>query len=106
MAAMMRAARTIFSLEIKELVVYFLRVRIQLLPSSQPAIKKNSPGLANVDDIDTISTGLPEVVLHVNLQVLASQVSLGSQEHLNVLAGSVENGRQVVGGHLDGWNSW
>lgn len=48
----------------------------------------------------------------MNLEVLATQVSLGSQEHLQVLAGSVEGGGQVVGGHLvdiesslkvDGW---
>jgi hypothetical protein len=37
----------------------------------------------------------------VNLEVLATQVRLGSQEHLNVLAGSVEGGGQVVRGHLD-----
>lgn len=70
------------------------------------------PGLADVEDIDTIDTGLPQVGLHVHLQVLATQVRLGSQEHLNVLAGGVENGRQVVGSHLDGflvvsgWRGW
>lgn len=37
----------------------------------------------------------------MNLEVLATQVRLGSQEHLNVLAGSVEGGGQVVRGHLD-----
>jgi len=63
------------------------------------------PGLANVDDVDTIGTGLPEVVLHVNLEVLGAEVALSSQEGLNVLAGSVEEGGQVGGSHLDGLSS-
>jgi hypothetical protein len=65
----------------------------------------NIPGLANVDDVDTIGTGLPEVVLHVNLEVLGAEVALSSQEGLNVLAGSVEEGGQVGGSHLDGLSS-
>lgn len=39
----------------------------------------------------------------MNLEVLAAQVSLGSEEHLNVMAGGIEDGRQVGGGHLDGY---
>lgn len=47
---------------------------------------------------------LPQVWIHVNLQVLGAQVALGSQEHLNVLAGSIENAGQVSGGHdCDCW---
>lgn len=35
----------------------------------------------------------------MNLQVLGAQVALGGQEHLNVLAGSIENAGQVSGRH-------
>lgn len=73
-------------------------------PPSSPIAKKNAPGLANVDDVHTIDTGLPQVGLHVHLEVLRTEVALGRQEHLDVLAGGIENGRQVSGSHLD-WNS-
>ena len=57
------------------------------------------PGLANVDDIDTVGASLPEVGLHVHLKVLRTQVALSSQEHLNVLGGRVEDRRELGGGH-------
>jgi len=57
------------------------------------------PGLANVDNIDTVGTGLPEVGLHVHLEVLGTEVALSSQEHLNVLGGRVENRGELGGGH-------
>ena len=60
-----------------------------------------SPGLADVDDVHAILASLPEVGLHVNLEVLAAEVGLSSQEHLNVLAGGVEDGREVSGRHLE-----
>ena len=59
------------------------------------------PGLADVDDVHTILASLPEVRLHVNLEVLAAEVGLSSQEHLDVLAGGVEDGGEVSGRHLD-----
>jgi hypothetical protein len=61
------------------------------------------PGLANVQDVDTVGTGLPQVGLHVNLEVLRAEVALSSQEHLNVLLGGVEDGGEVGGSHFDGW---
>jgi hypothetical protein len=60
------------------------------------------PGLANVQDVDTVGPGLPQVGLHVNLEVLGTEVALGSEEHLNVLLGGVEDGGEVGGGHFDG----
>lgn len=36
----------------------------------------NIPGFANVDHIDAIWTGLPEVWLHVHLHVLGTNVAL------------------------------
>lgn len=72
------------------------RSKLKILKS-----EKYVPGLANVQDVDTVGTGLPEVVLHVNLEVLAAEVALRSQEHLDVLAGGVEDGGQVGGSHLD-----
>lgn len=63
----------------------------------------NIPGLADVYDVDTILTGLPEVVLHVNLEVLGAEVALSGQQGLDVLAGGVHDGGQVGGSHLDGF---
>ena len=59
------------------------------MSSSSPEF--SVPGLANVDNIDSIRASLPEVWLHVNLQVLGSKVALSAQEHLNILRGSIEN---------------
>ena len=59
------------------------------------------PGLANVDDIDTVSSGLPEVRFHVNLQVLGSKVRLRGEEHLDVLGRRVHGGGEVCGRHLE-----
>lgn len=59
------------------------------------------PGLANVDDVDTIGAGLPQVRLHVHLEVLGTKVALGRQEHLNVLGGGVEARGEVGGSHLE-----
>jgi len=60
------------------------------------------PGLANVQDVDTVGPGLPQVWLHVNLEVLAAEMALSSQEHLNVLLGGVEDGGEVGRSHFDG----
>jgi hypothetical protein len=53
------------------------------------------PGLSDVDHVNTVGAGLPQVGLHVHLEVARTEVALGSQEHLNVLGGGVENRRQV-----------
>jgi hypothetical protein len=60
------------------------------------------PGLANVDNVDTVGPGLPQVRLHVYLEVLCAEVALSSEEHLNVLLGRGEDRGQVVGSHLVG----
>jgi hypothetical protein len=57
------------------------------------------PGLANVDDIDTVGPGLPQVGLHVHLEVLCAEMALRSQEHLNVLLAGVEDRGEVAGSH-------
>lgn len=59
------------------------------------------PGLANVDNIDSVWASLPEVVLHVNLHVLGAQVALSCEEHLNVLGGGIENWGELRRSHLD-----
>lgn len=61
----------------------------------------NAPGLANVDDIDSVRARLPQVRLHVHLEILGSQVALGGQEHLDVLGCGIENRGEVGGSHLD-----
>jgi hypothetical protein len=38
----------------------------------------------------------------VHLEVLATEVALGSEEHLNVLLGGVEDGGEVGRSHFDG----
>ena len=53
------------------------------------------PGLANVNDIDSIRASLPEVRLHVDLQVLGSKVTLSCEEHLHILGGGIENRGKV-----------
>lgn len=63
---------------------------------------RNIPGLANVDHVDAILPGLPEIRLHVHLHVLAADVRLGGEQHLNVLRGGVERRGQVLGGHVCG----
>lgn len=62
--------------------------------------KVRVPGLANVDNVDTIWASLPEVWLHVHLEVLGTEVALGSEEHLNVLRGGVESRWEVGRGHF------
>ena len=58
------------------------------------------PGLANVDHIDSIRSGLPQVRFHVNLHVLRSQVTLSCKKHLNVLRRRIENRRELRRRHL------
>lgn len=62
-------------------------------------IERILPGLANVDDVDAIRASLPDVRLHVHLEVLGAKVTLSRQEHLNVLAGGIENWGQLRGSH-------
>lgn len=90
MAAMIRAARTIFSLFQVDSSVKLNRVHKK---------KRDIPGLANVNDIDTIRASLPQVRIHVNLEVLGAQVALSCEEHLNVLGGGVEDRGELRGGH-------
>lgn len=59
------------------------------------------PGLANVDHVDSIWASLPEVWLHVDLEVLGPKVALSCKKHLNVLRGRIEDRGEVVRGHLD-----
>jgi hypothetical protein len=93
-AAMMRAARTIFSLQqICQSAAYFA-------PKAPDLSKLHVPGLANVDDIDSVRASLPEVRFHVNLQVLGPEVSARGQEHLDILRCSIENGGKVGRSHL------
>lgn len=58
------------------------------------------PGLANVDNIDTVGARLPQVRLHVNLEVLGTEMRLSGKEHLDVLRRRVEDGGKVGGSHL------
>jgi hypothetical protein len=87
-AAMIRAASTIFSLESKTYQNLAFQSMCKFLGS-------NIPGLANVNDIDSIWASLPEVRFHMNLQVLGSEVALSAEKHLNVLGSRIKNGRKI-----------
>lgn len=63
--------------------------------------RSDIPGLADVDNVHTISTSLPEVRLHVQLEVLAAQVALSCEQHLNVLRRGIEDGGEVSGRHFE-----
>ena len=52
--------------------------------------RENLPGLANVYDIDAIRTALPEVWLHVHAEILAANVAVGSDHHLDICGSRVE----------------
>lgn len=64
------------------------------------------PSLPDVDDVHAVWASLPEVRLHVDLHVLAADVALGGQQHLNVLGGRIEDGGKVGGRHLRGIVWW
>lgn len=61
----------------------------------------NIPGLADVDNIDTVRASLPQVRLHVHLEILRAEMALGCQHHLNILVGGIECRRKVCGGHFE-----
>jgi hypothetical protein len=84
-AAIMRAARTIFSLEETMLEPHSFAFALHT------ELDSDIPGLANVNNIDSIWASLPEVGFHMNLQVLGSQVALSCEKMLNILGGCVEN---------------
>ena len=53
------------------------------------------PSLANVKNIDTIGARLPQVRLHVHLQVLGAEMRLSGKQHLDVLRRRIEDGGKV-----------
>ena len=63
------------------------------------------PSLANIDHIDAVRTSLPQIWLHVNLQVLRAHMTLCSQEHLNILRCRIEDRGEVCGRHGCDWIS-
>lgn len=75
------------------------RIRSSFQNLANSSRSHSVPGLADVQDVDTVGAKLPEVRLHVHLEVLGSQVALSSQEHLNILGGGVEDRGKLRGGH-------
>lgn len=83
-------------------LVYAIVVSVRVaLECASSCACLNIPGLANVDNVDSVRAGLPEVVVHVNLQVLGAEVALGSQQELDVLSGGVEAWWELGWGHLE-----
>ena len=70
----MRAASTIFS-HCANFLACLVHNHILLTPTY---------GLADVDDIDAIRSRLPQVWLHVHLEVLCAQVALCGEEFLDI----------------------
>ena len=70
------------------------------------ARRRNEPGFANVDHVNTVWTSLPQVGFHVHLQVLAAQVTLSCKQHLNILRGSIEDWRKISWRHDCGLDIW
>ena len=62
-------------------------------------IERVSPGLAKINNVDTIRARLPQVRLHVDLEVLGADVTLCCEEHLNVLGGGIEYWGQICRRH-------
>lgn len=50
------------------------------------------PCLSDVDHIDPIWAGLPEIWLHMDLEILRAEMTLSCKQHLDILGGSIENG--------------
>jgi hypothetical protein len=57
------------------------------------------PGLPNVDYVDSVRASLPQIWLHVNLQVLRPHVTLCCEEHFNILRGRIKDCGEVCGRH-------
>lgn len=53
------------------------------------------PGLADIDHVEAVWTGLPEVGLHMDLQVFGADVALSCDEHLNVLGGCIKDWGEI-----------
>jgi hypothetical protein len=70
-------------------------IRVAFFETLNDALDPNIPSLSNVNNIDSIRSSLPEVRLHVNLQVLGSKVALSREKMLNVLGGRIENRGEI-----------
>ena len=64
-------------------------------------VEFNIPYFSNVNHINTIRASLPQVWLHVNLQILGAKMTACSQQHLNVLRSSIECLRKIGWRHLE-----
>lgn len=58
------------------------------------------PCLADVDHVDTVWASLPQIRLHVNLQVLGAQMTLRCEQHLHILGGGIECRGEVIRRHV------
>lgn len=66
---------------------------LRLLNGSDDTGSKDQlgPGLANVDDVVAVLAGLPDVGGHGLVQVLGTNVGVGSKHVLDILGGGLEN---------------
>ena len=57
------------------------------------------PCFAEVDDVNAIGTRFPQVRLHMDLEILGTDVALCCEQHLNVGGGGIEYWGKVCGRH-------
>jgi hypothetical protein len=53
-------------------------------------LERGLPCLSDVDHVDAIRTSLPQIWLHVYLQVLRAEMALSGEEHFDILCSSIE----------------
>lgn len=75
---------------------------VGVLDGSEDTSSKDEllPGLADVDNVDTIGTPLPDVVLHSLVTVLGTEVALSGKEELDVVLSSLKSLGELVGSHF------
>jgi len=75
----------------------------RVLDSSQDSSSQDDllPSLSDVQDVDTVGSSFPDVVLHGLVTVLGTDVTLGREEELDVLGGGGEDGGVLGVGHFD-----
>ena len=70
------------------------------LPGSVVRTESYSPGLADINHIDSIRASFPQVWLHVHLQIFGPEMTLCSKKHFDILRSSIktcgEIGRHVA----------
>lgn len=71
--------------------LYMAKRTMRSAPRLHKALLKH--GSTHVDDVDSISTSLPDIAGHVLVDGLSTDVALGREEHGSILLGHGERRR-------------